>query len=103
DPRRFYRRLSFDLTGLPPEPADTEAFIATHQANPQKAVEDAADKLLASTASAEHFTRHWLDAARYGDTHGIHFDNYRSIWPYRDWVIGAFKSNMPWDQFTVEQ
>jgi hypothetical protein len=103
DPRRFYRRLSFDLTGLPPNPADTEAFIAAHQVNPQKAVEDAADKLLATSASAEHLARHWLDAARYADTHGIHFDNYRSIWPYRDWVINAFKTNMPWDQFTIEQ
>jgi hypothetical protein len=66
-------------------------------------VEKAADELLATTASAEHFARHWLDAARYADTHGIHIDNYRAIWPYRDWVIRAFKNNMPWDQFTTEQ
>jgi hypothetical protein len=103
DPRRFYRRLSFDLTGLPPNPAGTEAFIAAHHVNPQKAVEDAAVKLLSTTASAEHFTRYWLDAARYGDSHGIHGDFYRSIWPYRDWVIRAFEANMPWDQFTIEQ
>jgi hypothetical protein len=59
--------------------------------------------MLETMASAEHFTRHWLDAARYADTHGIHIDNYRSIWPYRDWVIRAFQANMPWDQFTTEQ
>ena len=47
--------------------------------------------------------RHWLDAARYGDTHGLHLDNERSIWPYRDWVISAFNENQPFDQFTVEQ
>ncbi|MES2920387.1 MAG: DUF1553 domain-containing protein [Verrucomicrobiota bacterium] len=103
DPRRFYRRMNFDLTGLPPSTADTDAFIKRHAEAPQQAVEEAADKLLATSASAEHFTRHWLDAARYADTHGIHIDNYRSIWPYRDWVIRAFQQNMPWDQFTVEQ
>ncbi|MEO5716873.1 MAG: DUF1553 domain-containing protein [Luteolibacter sp.] len=103
DPRRFYRRMTFDLTGLPPSPADTDAFIKRHAEAPQQAVEEAADKLLASSAGAEQFTRQWLDAARYADTHGIHIDNYRSIWPYRDWVIRAFQQNMPWDQFTVEQ
>lgn len=100
---RFFRRLHFDLTGLPPAPEAIETFKKAAEANPQKAIEAAADEMLASTASAEHFTRHWLDAARYGDTHGIHIDNYRAIWPYRDWVIRAFEANMPWDQFTTEQ
>jgi hypothetical protein len=59
--------------------------------------------MLASEPSAEHFARQWLDAVRYADTHGIHIDNYRSIWPYRDWVIRAFRDNIPFDRFTVEQ
>ena len=100
---RFYRRLHFDLTGLPPEPAAVEAFVKAAATDSQAAIEAAADQLLATPASAEHFARHWLDAARYADTHGIHIDNYRSIWPYRDWVIRAFQANMPWDQFTTEQ
>ena len=103
DPSRFHRRLTFDLTGLPPEPAATDGFVKAFAANPQNAVEAEADRLLATTASAEHFARHWLDAARYADTHGIHIDNYRAIWPYRDWVVRAFQANLPWDQFTIEQ
>jgi hypothetical protein len=103
DPHRFHRRLSFDTTGLPPQPDETAAFVKSYQENPEVAVAAEADRLLATTASAEHFTRHWLDAARYADTHGIHIDNHRSIWPYRDWVIRAFQANMPWDQFTTEQ
>lgn len=103
DPARFYRRLHFDLTGLPPAPEAIEAFKKSAAVDPQAAVEAAADQLLATTASAENLTRHWLDAARYADTHGIHIDNYRAIWPYRDWVIRAFQANMPWDQFTTDQ
>jgi hypothetical protein len=103
DPRRFHRRMAFDLTGLPPAPWDANRFVAEYAINPQRAVEDAADRFLESTYSAEHFARHWLDAARYADTHGIHIDNYRSIWPYRDWIIRSFQVNMPWDQFTTEQ
>ncbi len=103
DPRRFHRRLSFDLTGLPPQPSDTDAFVAAYAKNSDAAISAEADRLLETTASAEHFTRHWLDSARYADTHGIHIDNYRAIWPYRDWVIRAFQANMPWDQFTTEQ
>jgi hypothetical protein len=61
------------------------------------------DKLLASPHYGEHRARYWLDAARYADTHGLHFDNYREIWPYRDWVIKAFNKNQPFDQFTIEQ
>jgi len=100
---RFYRRLHLDLTGLPPSPEAIEAFKKSAANDPQVAIDAAADQLLASTASAEHFTRQWLDAARYADTHGIHIDNYRAIWPYRDWVIRSFQANMPWDQFTTEQ
>jgi hypothetical protein len=101
--RRFHRRLSLDLTGLPPEPAETDAFVASYEKGADAAISAEADRMLASVQSAEHFSRHWLDASRYADTHGIHFDNFRSIWPYRDWVVRAFQSNMKWDQFTTEQ
>ncbi|MBC7369214.1 MAG: DUF1553 domain-containing protein [Undibacterium sp.] len=100
DPARLLRRVTLDLTGLPPTPAEIAAFMR----DPSPAAYDrAVDRLLVSDASAEQFSRQWLDAVRYADTHGIHIDNYRSIWPYRDWVTGAFKANMPFDQFTVEQ
>ena len=103
DARRFHRRLSLDLTGLPPEPAETDAFEAVYGKDAETAVSAEADRMLATTESAEHFARHWLDASRYADTHGIHIDNYRAIWPYRDWVVRAFHENMKWDQFTTEQ
>ena len=103
NPRRLYRRLSFDLTGLPPLPAAVDAFEKAYSADADKAIAEAADAMMATDQGAEHFTRQWLDAIRYADTHGIHIDNYRSIWPYRDWVINAFRNNMPWDQFTIEQ
>ena len=61
------------------------------------------DRLLASPHYGENIARGWLDAVRYADTHGMHFDNERSIWPYRDWVVRAFNDNMPFDQFTIEQ
>ena len=103
NPRRLYRRLSFDLTGLPPLPAAVDTFEKAFATDADKAIADAADAMMASEQGAEHFSRQWLDAIRYADTHGIHIDNYRSIWPYRDWVINAFRNNMPWDQFTIEQ
>ena len=100
DPARLLRRVTLDLTGLPPTPAEIAAFLK----DPSPAAYDrAVDRLLASDASAEQFSRQWLDAVRYADTHGIHIDNYRSIWPYRDWVTGAFKQNLRFDEFTVEQ
>lgn len=94
------RRLTFDITGLPPTLAEIDAFIDDKSPN---AYEKLVDRLLASSSYGEHMARYWLDAARYGDTHGLHLDNYRSMWPYRDWVINAFNKNMPFDQFTVEQ
>ncbi len=100
DRRTLARRLSFDLLGLPPEPADVEAFVNDKSPN---AYEKFVDKLMASPQWGEHRGRYWLDAARYADTHGIHFDNFREVWAYRDWVIQAFNKNMPFDQFTVEQ
>jgi hypothetical protein len=100
DRARLLRRVTLDLTGLPPTPAELSTFLADRSAD---AYERVVDRLLASDACAEQFTRHWLDAVRYADTHGIHIDNYRSIWPYRDWVINAYRRNMPFDQFTIEQ
>ena len=61
------------------------------------------DAFMAKPEYGEHVARFWLDAARYGDTHGLHLDNYREMWPYRDWVIDAFNANMPFDRFTIEQ
>ncbi|HEX9793245.1 MAG TPA: DUF1549 domain-containing protein, partial [Planctomycetota bacterium] len=100
DRRTLIRRVSFDLTGLPPSPAELEAFVA--DAHPD-AYERLVDRLLASERWGEHRARYWLDAARYADTHGFHIDAERSLWRWRDWVIGAFNSNLPFDQFTVEQ
>ncbi|QDU37169.1 Planctomycete cytochrome C [Maioricimonas rarisocia] len=103
EPRRLFRRLHLDITGLPPEPEQTDAFVADYGRDADHALSQWIDRLMQSPAWGEHRARYWLDAARYGDTHGLHFDNYREMWPYRDWVIRAFNANMPFDQFTVEQ
>ena len=94
------RRLALDLTGVPPSPEEVRQFVA--DAAPDY-FERYVDRLMDSERWGEHRGRYWLDAARYADTHGLHFDNYREIWPYRDWVIKAFNRNMPFDQFSVEQ
>ena len=94
------RRATFALTGLPPTPAEVEAFLADPGGD---AYERLVDRLLASPHHGEEMARHWLDAARYGDTHGLHFDNERHMWAYRDWVVNAFNANLPFDQFTIEQ
>jgi hypothetical protein len=94
------RRVTLDLTGLPPTPAELDAFVADQSSD---AYEKLVDRLLASPRYGEHKAHYWLDAIRYSDTHGMHFDNYREIWPYRDWVINAFNSNMPYNQFIIEQ
>jgi len=96
----FIRRVTLDLTGLPPTPEEVDAFV--QDATPQ-AAENLVDRLLKSPRYGEHRARYWLDAARYGDTHGLHLDNYREIWPYRDWVVHAFNDNKRYDQFLVEQ
>lgn len=100
DKRTLIRRVALDVTGLPPTPAELEQFLtdASPDAYPRMV-----DRYLASPHYGEHRARYWLDAARYGDTHGIHVDNYREMWPYRDWVIQAFNRNMPFDQFSIEQ
>ena len=100
DRHTLVRRVTLDLTGLPPTPQEVEAFVRDES---PKAYEALVDRLLARPSYGEHRARYWLDSVRYADTHGYHFDNYRSIWPYRDWVIHAFNANQPFDQFTREQ
>ena len=94
------RRVTLDLTGLPPTLDEVDAFLNDHS---EDAYAKVVDRLLRSKRYGEHMARYWLDAARYGDTHGLHLDNYREMWPYRDWVVRAFNQNMPYDQFTIEQ
>src|SRR5579862_544629 len=94
------RRVTLDLTGLPPTPAEVDAFL--NDASPN-AYEKVVDRLLASPRYSERMAVRWLDAARYADTNGYQTDGERSMWRWRDWVIDAFARNMPFDQFTVEQ
>ena len=97
---RFIRRATFDLTGLPPSKDEVLSFLA--DTGPDAHIR-LVDRLLDSPRFGEHQARYWLDAARYGDTHGLHLDNERSIWPYRTWVINAINKNMPFDEFTIDQ
>ncbi len=94
------RRVTFDLTGLPPTPAEVEAFLADTSSDAyQKVVE----RLLNSPHYGERMAMQWLDLGRYADTHGYHIDSLREMWHWRDWVIDAFNRNLPFDQFTIEQ
>ncbi len=94
------RRVSLDLTGLPPSPAEVEAFLADKS---PKAYETVVDRLLASARYGERMAYRWMEAARYGDSNGYQTDGARDMWRWRDWVIDAFNRNMPYDRFTVEQ
>jgi hypothetical protein len=94
------RRVSFDLTGLPPTPAEVEAFLDDQSAN---AYEAAVDRLLASPRFGERMAVRWLDGARYADTNGYQSDGERFMWRWRDWVIDAYNRNLPFDKFTIEQ
>jgi hypothetical protein len=100
DRRTLARRWSLDVTGLPPEPEAVERFAKDRS-------RDAEARFLRLLMGSPHWgeqrARYWLDAARYADTHGLHFDNYREMWPYRDYVIRAFNHNLPFDRFIVEQ
>ncbi len=100
DKTTLIRRLSLDLTGLPPTLKEIDDFLADKSSN---AYEKLVDRLLSSPHYGEKWGRHWLDAARYADTNGYEKDLPRTIWPYRDWVINAFNNDMPFDQFTIEQ
>lgn len=94
------RRATLDLIGLPATLKEIDDFLDDRSS---AAFERVVDRLLNTARYGEHMARQWLDAARYADTHGLHLDNERSIWPYRDWVIKAFNANVPFDQFTIEQ
>jgi mono/diheme cytochrome c family protein len=94
------RRVTLDLTGLPPTPAELDAFLADTSPD---AYERRVDALLKSPHYGERMAIPWLDASRYADSHGYHIDSHRDMWPWRDWVIGAFNANLPFDEFTIEQ
>ncbi|MCP5110849.1 MAG: DUF1549 domain-containing protein, partial [bacterium] len=94
------RRVTLDLTGLPPTIKEVDTFLADHSPH---AYEKVVDRLLASPRYAERMAFRWLDAARYADTNGYQSDGVRSMWRWRDWVIDAFHTNKPFDEFTIEQ
>lgn len=97
DKEMLIRRVTLDLTGLPPTPEEVEAFV---QDKSPDAYERLVEQLQQRVSYGEHMARYWLDLARYADTHGLHLDNERSMWPYRDWVVRAINQNLPFDDFT---
>ena len=100
DRRTLIRRLYRDLTGLPPRPAEVQEYGSDRAPD---AYEKVVDRLLASDEYAERMTLVWMDAARYGDTSVFHDDGPRDMWPWRDWVLNAYRDNKPFDEFTIEQ
>jgi hypothetical protein len=100
DRSTLIRRVTFDLTGLPPTPAEIQAFVDDKSDN---AYEKVVDRLLGSPRYGERMASDWLDLARFADTHGYQMDRERPTWPYRDWVIKAFNDNLTWDKFTTWQ
>jgi len=97
---KLIRRVTFDMTGLPPTLEEIDAYVADTSAN---AFEKVVDRLLASPRYGERIAVEWLDVARYADTYGYQSDVYRAVWPWRDWVVDAFNENMPYDQFVTWQ
>lgn len=100
DRETLIRRVSFALIGLPPTVSEVDAYLSDSSPT---AYENMVDRYLASPRYGEEQARHWLDVARYADTHGLHLDNEREMWAYRDWVIRAYNDNLPFDQFTTWQ
>jgi hypothetical protein len=100
DKERLLRRVTIDLTGLPPTLEEIDAFVSDSSPT---AYEKVIDRLLVTDAHAERLTLEWLDVARYADSHGMHADGYRLMWPWRDWVIDAFRDNTPYDKFVTHQ
>jgi hypothetical protein len=99
-PETLLRRVTLDLIGLPPSPAQTQEFLSDRSPGAYEAL---VDRLLASPHYGERWARPWLDLARYADTNGFNFDTRRTMWRYRDWVIAALNSDMPFPEFTIEQ
>ena len=102
-PRTLIRRLSFDLTGLPPTLEETRCFVRDYEAHGERAYQEAVRRLIHSPHFGERMTVPWLDQARYADTNGYSIDGGRDMWLWRDWVIQAYNDNMPFDQFLREQ
>ena len=100
DKATLLRRVTFDLTGLPPTAAELDSFMADKSPD---AYENRVEQFLASPHYGEKMAMRWLDLARYADSHGYHVDTLRQMWPWRDWLIRAFNANMPYDQFTIKQ
>ncbi|MBM4075616.1 MAG: DUF1549 domain-containing protein, partial [Planctomycetes bacterium] len=100
DRATLIRRVSFTLTGLPPTIAEIDQYLSDDQPG---AYERMIDRYFQSPRYGEEMAKHWLDVARYADTHGLHLDNERQMWAYRDWVVKAFNDNLPFDQFTIWQ
>ena len=100
DRRTLIRRLSLDLTGLPPTVEEVRAFVADRS---DRAYDALVDRLLARPQYGEHMARYWLDLVRFADTNGLHHDHYREMTPYRDWVIRAFNDNLAFDRFVIDQ
>ncbi len=103
EPELLLRRVSFDLTGLPPAVSEIDDFLAAHEHDAESAYREAVERLLASPQFGEHLAAGWLDLARYADTYGYQSDVERRVWPWRDWVIAAFNRNLPYDEFVTEQ
>lgn len=103
DPRTLLRRLTFDLTGLPPSRDEIREFLAAYEQSPEQAYEECVDRLISRPQYGEHFSRYWLDLVRFADTNGMHKDFYRNHIAYRDWVIQSFNENLPYDEFVRYQ
>ena len=102
--KTLFRRASLDLTGLPPDPDDMAQFLGKHVGkDPEEVYLAWVDRLIASEQYGERWARHWLDQARYADSNGYSIDAPRSMWPWRDWVIKSLNSDLPFDQFTIQQ
>jgi hypothetical protein len=102
-PETLIRRLSFDLTGLPPTPEEVTAFVAEYRFDPTSSFQQFVTRLLASPHYGERMAVDWLDVARYADSYGFQVDREREVWPWRDWVVKAFNDNLPYDKFVTWQ